>query len=362
MSEIKRKELDDVLHLLPQPKRVEEIEHLLDRPCNVFICALGFEDRCTSASSLLRDLGFRTDYSFWLEYETNKSHNDRNRASLEENLRAISSRVLTQLPVDEANFASAFRERLKSLTKKDRPLSVTVDISVCANRVVFNVVRGLLSLDVEMRVLYSEAYVYHPTEEEATEWREADTSLEKGVRDVFVSPEQPGDHKDPLPSSIIVIPSFRADRSKAAIARTDESLLLDSRGQVFWLLGQPRLEKDRWRLQHMKDTVGLIDEDVHQYVVSTFDYKDCLMTLQRVYGKEWGGRNVDLAPVGSKMQALGSVLFCYMHPDVRVLLTAPVEYNDLYSEGTRDIWCVDFESTRELRRVLDSVGSLVFEV
>jgi hypothetical protein len=91
--------------------------------------------------------------------------------------------------------------------------------------------------------------------------------------------------------------------------------------------------------------------------VSTFDYKDCLSTLEHIYGRVSRAHNITLSPLGSKMQAIGSTLFCYMHPDVRVVFAVPEKYiAPQYSSGCRAIWMIELGSTRRLRHSLDSVG------
>ena len=71
---------------------------------------------------------------------------------------------------------------------------------------------------------------------------------------------------------------------------------------------------------------------------------------------------ITLSPLGSKMQALGTALFCYMHPDVRVIFSTPKEYNATqYSKGCKEVWKLDFGPLSELRRRLDQVGTLRVE-
>ena len=62
------------------------------------------------------------------------------------------------------------------------------------------------------------------------------------------------------------------------------------------------------------------------------------------------------------MQALGTALFCYMHPDVRIIFPTPKEYNAAqYTEGCKNIWEIDFGALSDYRRRLDEVGTLRIE-
>src|SRR2546423_13277315 len=105
--------------------------------------------------------------------------------------------------------------------------------------------------------------------------------------------------------------------------------------------------------------INKIPDSAPQYDVSTFDFKDTLKTLEQIYLERWERFNITISPLGSKMQALGISLFCYLHWDVRIMFARPMEYNAaLYSEGYRNIWKVDIESMPSMRSLLDSVGKL----
>ena len=121
------------------------------------------------------------------------------------------------------------------------------------------------------------------------------------------------------------------------------------------------MAENQWRLDAMK-MINVVATDAPQVEVSTFDYKDTLSVLGRLYWERWESHNITLSPLGSKMQALGTALFCHMHPDVRVVLSTPIDYNAIqYSDGCRDTWCIEFGSLVELRRKLDEVGTLMIE-
>ena len=111
----------------------------------------------------------------------------------------------------------------------------------------------------------------------------------------------------------------------------------------------------------MKEING-IPESGRQYVVCTFDYKDAISVLERVYVERAETHSITLSPLGSKMQALGVALFCHMQPDVRILMSTPKEYNAIqYSDGCRNVWCIEFGSLRDLRAKLEEVGTLRIE-
>ena len=224
----------------------------------------------------------------------------------------------------------------------------------------------LLEAEACLSVFYSEAATYHPTkteyEAQPSVWREESLlGLERGVGAVRPSREVPGQHFDPLPDAIILFPTFKPERSQAVIDFVDPSLIGTRGEEIVWLVGIPHLQENRWRIQALREINGLSDEDV-QHEISTLFYQETLATLEAVYNRLSGRFKLTLSPIGSKMQALGSSLFCYIHPDARIVFAIPKEYNAAqYSEGCRETWKIEFGPLSDLRALLRSVGRLVVD-
>lgn len=149
----------------------------------------------------------------------------------------------------------------------------------------------------------------------------------------------------------------------AVISRVDPALpgSAQQKDKIIWFLGRPHSPDNDWRLTAMQ-TINEINDDATRYEVSTFDYRETLETLEEVYISRVGKYRFSLAPMGSKMQAIGAALFAYLHPDVAIVLATPSEYNALqYSDGCVDRWIVNFGRIKELRQNLDTVGTLSVE-
>ena len=182
-----------------------------------------------------------------------------------------------------------------------------------------------------------------------------------GVGDVRPSREAPGQHFDPLPDAIVLFPTFKRERSQAVIDFVDPSLIGNRGDQIVWLVGIPHLDENQWRINALREINELKAEDV-QYEVSTLHYQDTLKTLEAIHNRLSDRYKLTLSPIGSKMQALGSSLFSYIHPDARIVFAIPKEYNAaLYSGGCRETWRIEFGSLPDLRRLLMSVGKLVVD-
>ena len=367
MSTIIRCELTDVISNLKSICCLNVSELISATPEDLFFCALGFEPRCLTLPSRLNDAGYRAKRAYYFKYSTNLEDNAVNLSELERSLSGIAP-IVEPVEVDTLDFPKRLGALLDlAISEADTSLPrVTLDISVAANRLLLRSFKILLEYGISLRVIYSEAAIYHPSREEyernAGKWEKEDRlGLERGVGDVMPSIVHPGDDLDPLPDCLILFPSLKGDRSKAVISSVDPSLLQNPGKKVIWLPGVPHLDQDRWRLDVMKKING-IDEDTRHIEISTFDYKDTLQCLEGLHAELSEKNRITLSPLGSKMQALGTALFCYMHHDVRVILSSPREYNAAqYSEGCKDLWEVDLGSLDQLRCNLDRVGTLRIE-
>jgi hypothetical protein len=366
MAKIAARQLADILPGLKSVALLDVRSLGATSPEELFLCALGFEPRCLTLPGRLAGVQYKAHRAAYFKYATNLDDNSVNLSELESHLRAVAPNV-DPVDADAADFATRFRALLELVMSeaKTKPPRITLDVSVAANRLLLRCIKVLLEYDVSLRLIYSEAAIYHPTrkeyEQEPTKWEREDLGLERGVSDVGPSIDHPGHALDPLPDFLILFPSFKPARSRAVISFVDPSLLSNPRDKVVWLLGVPHLDEDRWRLDAMKRINGIGDA-VPQYEISTFDYKETLGVLERLYAEKAERHTITLSSLGSKMQALGTALFCYMHPDVRVILSTPKEYNAAqYSEGCKNVWEIDFGPLDQLRRSLDEVGSLRIE-
>lgn len=367
MAKIVRCELVEILPKLPDIASLDSGVSGSNNQGDLFLCALGFEPRCLTLPRLLREEGYKASRAVYMEYGTNRDDNAANLPELEKLLRAISPNVRS-LEVDSPDFTNFLRALLELVITEavSKPPRITLDVSVAANRLLIRCAKILFEYDVHVRILYSEAAIYHPTKDEyegnPALWQTDDVlGLERGVSDVVTSIDHPGHHLDPLPDCVILFPTFKAERSKAVISAVDPSLLTSPAKKVHWLLGIPHLQEDRWRLEAMRK-INAIGPDMPQYEVSTFDYKDTMRTLESIYRQSFDHYKITISPIGSKMQALGTALFCYMHPEIRIMFATPKEYNAVqYSEGCKARWKIDLGSLKELRCVLDRVGILRLE-
>lgn len=364
-DKLKVVELGDVIEALADITAFKADTTIIPKPAAIFLCALGFEERCLAIASALRSANYKFDRAIYFEYNTNREDNEANRPALVEVLSAIAEDT-QPLEAYGTEFNRYIRQLLEAAVAQSDGGSAPVvvfDVSVASNRLIMRCIKALLEFKVRLIVLYAEAAVYYPTRDEYDQdperWcRDETIGLEKGVGYVHTSEQYPGYHIDQLPDCVVVFPSFRPERSRAVMSSIDPSLLVPGGDNVLWMIGKPRLPEDSWRMDAMRAINELTAASV-QYDVSTFDYKETLRVLEMIYLERAECARFTLSPTGSKMQAVGSALTCYLHPDIRVIFSSPEKFNaSHYSTGCKATYCVDFGSLADLRTKLDRIGQI----
>jgi|GEM_PF-6303083 len=348
------------------------------RDGEVFICANGFEDRARAVASLLAHDGARYERAILLTYPSSAWDNDSQRADLEAQLRQISDNVVS---VDgeshDATFEAAIAHQMSEATTAGESIQVLFDISGCSGRFILRVLRVLFDLansgaDVHLRIAYTQALRYAPTQAEATEilsarardpleTRPASLGLDWDAGEVAHLIERPGQHIDHAPDRAIVICGFNADRIRASLDRIDTDFNVDfPHPRVTYIAGLPPKPEDRWRLQAMVE-INSSDEGIapEPLTASTLDYRDTLKLLESIYDEHGGHNKLTVLPFGSKMQSLAVALFCEAHADVRVQMLAPSRYRSVeYSMGVEAAHQLELGALSELSQQLRRIGEL----
>jgi len=363
MARIHEIGLVDIMGKLPEINNLDT-GYFEQRRDDLFLCALGFEDRCCAIPEIAA--GIRKYYagtSLCFEYSTNSEDNEANRIRLTAALNKFSGAVHS-IPCDTEDFAGKFKTWLQAIVKSGGFCRVTFDVSACSSRLILTIVCAALKEDIDLTILYSEANVYHPTKEEyddnLKDQMKSDRGLgiEQGVGSVIFSSEHPGVRSDQLAEAVIIFPTFKSERTRAVLAAIDDSLLEEPSERVVWIVGKPHHQDNYWRADAMRDLNKIQARD-KCVEVCTFDYRRTLECLDRIYASWDCYYNVTISLIGSKMQNVGAALFWYMRQNVSMVFAAPESYKAKgYSEGRGACWRLSLGATEELRRVLDSVGQL----
>lgn len=359
MTHIRTIELHEIIADFPDVEKLSGFPSKID----LFICALGFEERCLAVPQRLAESGVEAKACFYLELDTNSNDNQTNLDELLLSFGKITNDVQC-FNADSVEFEAEMGYAVEQMIRPDdQPLFVVFDISVAANRLLLRAFKQLFEARTDLTIVYSEAEVYHPTqaefEQDCDKWvDEENLGTEIGVSSIYPSSEYAGQHLDPLPNCVVLFPSFRKERSRAVICKVDETLVTTPRDNVLWILGNPASSDNQWRTLATK-VINEVPEDAYQFSVSTFDYRETLQRLELIYREKWLRFNITISPLGAKLQAIGTAIFCFLRPEVKLMFAAPQRYNAKeWSSGCGAQWKIEFGPTERLRKKIRRVGEI----
>lgn len=316
-------------------------------PEDIFVCALGFEDRCLSAPERLVEMGYRARHALCLRYNPEYEENLRNLKPLSQHLRRITDKSPATCSYDWAGplvSRRALEGAWNDLFGLEKVQSATLDTSSLTTMGIVQTLDFLCVRVETLRVLYTEYESRHPLErsEPVEAEEEAGTS---GVRTILTVPGFGGLFSPGYSPLLVVFLTFESARLRGIFRRFQPA----SRTGI---VGIPRSQPFKWWATRLREKFSRRVEQIVK--VSSFDYRDVLTLLETIYGSESPTHNITVAPTGSKMQTIGTFLHGKRHPDVQLLFAIPISWDpERYSKGCGETWQVTFQS--------DDLQSLFFE-
>ncbi len=355
--------LSDIISEFPDVESLDCQIIFTEKEYDIFICALGFEDRCVEIPKKLADIdSFKCKHAYYFEYPTNKDDNEKNETDLLEALTKFSSKY-EPIKYYDKHITRELREKLIQITKLSNKPKIIFDISSCSSFLILSTLKVLLEFDVSLNIVYSEAEVYHPTNKEYLEdpgkWTTEDFGLSHGVDDIFANPEYCGTPKE-RPNIVIVFPAFKRERTRKIIIDIDDSLSFNDEKRVYWLVGKPYMVVDiQKRRMGIIREINEIEIKNNYREVCTLDYKETLRNLDQLYEKCYLDSHLNISAQGSKMQSVGMAIFAYIRPDISIYHAIPKKYNPTkYTDGCKAFWQINFGDLKTIKNLLNKTDCL----
>ncbi len=357
------KPFEQLLSELPAARRLCDVSAVTDVSCVVAIA--GFEPRCVAATEQMAARHWDAKAAVCVTYSDANMQlpNDKHKAVLVGHLKRIAKGVTPAVLTHDdhalnADFGGALWRELESrgVDVNDPESHIVVDITVGSSRLLLEGLHALFQGRARITLVYSEASRYRPYFNEYIEYSEQrrvhtvepPEFLTRGVERVEVLQRIPGLNADARPAYLVMFPSFAFARASAVIDELSPS-------RVQWIFGIPHLIENRWRLDAQKEYhFSLIERAHRQCYVSTFDYRESLEVLERIYQKRRSDYNILVASLGSKMQKVGQVLFHLLRPEVAAVVSIPRTWDPdrFSSEEPREVYAIDFGSCSSVREAL----------
>jgi hypothetical protein len=247
-----------------------------------------------------------------------------------------------------------FETRLADRLKAQSTRRAIVDISSMSKLAIMLVMQTCQHLGLDLRVVYTEAEKYGPSEEEFERARRENKihrpSLHvfNGIHGVVRVDSLASVAMQGQPTAAIVFMSFNDALTQ---------LLLNTvyPGRLFLINGRPPMHS--WReaaTAWVHDQVRKEWDDDNPVgksspkgiplplrMASTLEYRESVSLLLSLYWQLSTNHRVLLAPSGSKMQTIACFLVKALHPDIHIEYPSPEGFAQEYSSGVGKRWLLD---------------------
>ena len=331
--------VDDYLkQLLPQIEKLSLDEIPFD---STFIGAAGFEDRCFSFINQVQILNKKFNNAIGIEYRPLNSKNRLKdfKKKLKKNALENTWLIYNRFEPEEFN-----KDFLKIKRDIWETANVVIDISGMSKFLIIVILNLFEDYSGNVHIIYSEPSVYRPTKKEFEDIKQKTLSeakpsfLTEYVHKIITTPTLSSIAMSGYPLVIIAFPTFN---HKELIALLDEM----TPQKLVKIEGIPPNPINSWRLDAIHWINSTINEsyffDIHEIIhknATTFDYKELVKTLEKVYKNFRYTHKCVIAPTGSKLQTFGVFIFKQMHPETQIVYPVTKKFAEEYSNGHGDIW------------------------
>ncbi len=329
---------------------------------DLYVGAIGFEDRTTNASTALAERGVRVSNAIIFEYDINYEANDVKRAEYERILLGLTEgKPYRPMNAPIGSPDPVFAERLGHLLRNvhsEGPPKIIFDVTSCPSLILSEGLRIFLNYECDLTLLYSEPLEYFPTR---NEWESGNVKPKggkvqgpfSGVRFVAKPPILQADDTGELPVLLVLFPTFNRERTDGVIADLDPA-------KRIWIFGEPHdMAKDDYRVDMAKSFAAPIMYPGDPWAqVTTFDYRKTFHALSAIYSENRFKNRIVVMAHGSKLQNVGAGLFAATH-QVSLVFAMPKTYDpQRYSRGCGTVWGLPLGPTATLLSKLRAMRTL----
>lgn len=386
---VRRIRFEDTCSQLPQ---VKQWSGQIAAP-DVFICALGFEDRAVAIAGelekALKSTKLKPAHGILCTYSTNHEDNMANAKSVRESLNSFCSDI-QDVSADSPQVVRKSILDLVTQADEFRKCKVIFDISVASGSLILSIFKALIEVRdrVEVEVIYCEPQIYFPEKrlydadpeglvEAACAAGDESSDAEFGVAEVEFNELYPGHNVESRPERVIAIPAVRTSRLVRCLAHISDQLLASPADSIYWIISEPPASELKWRknLQErivnvqLAKFVGMNPADAlaprltsgNSTVCSTRDYREIMHRVMEQADAQ-AGSNLSLVHMGSKLQSIGVALALAVRSEIAVCSSRPVQFNPTrYSQGIGSKWRLDLSDLEGMIKGLSQVGTVTLQ-
>ena len=214
---------------------------------------------------------------------------------------------------------------------------VFIDISGMSRLLIVQIIVALIESGKRFHILYAEAGIYPPLEEEYEETNDSSPSfISSGIFEIVSSPELSSAFMLGGAIRLISFPSFDPNQLSNLVQEVQPT-----HNDV--VHGIPPHEEMVWRtaaIKQLNETTRKALQRVKDHEVSTLDYRETLQLIIDLYKEHSTFDRLVIAPTGSKMQAVAIGILRGVLADIQIVYPTPYQFVNLpdYTRGVRQVF------------------------
>ena len=225
---------------------------------------------------------------------------------------------------------------------------VIIDITAISNRGLFCALDAIAASGKKIWIAYTEAKEYWPKE---SDWKQLSKEISgyKTLADIVdekpwlsgyqhrveLIPMHEGYDSARSGRALIGFLTFKRARLAAVLGEEDYE-------ECLFIAGRPRLHQNQWRLTALKKINESLIKEWPVKTMDTFGYLKTLKQLSSLLLRDeslLARYNVHLAPMGSKLQTVGSWILSSIVPSITMVASVPSRYYPkAFSDGIGANW------------------------
>ncbi|WAI02230.1 metallophosphoesterase family protein [Methanogenium organophilum] len=313
----------------------------------IFIGAAGFEDRGFAFLNKMALRNKKFAYVFGIKYEP---YNPKNRETefgdLANTLTINKMEWLNYNRVNPDTFYSEFNKIQKVINSTN---DIIIDVSSFSKFLIIFLLNLLSNFQGNIHIIYSEAEIYHPTQEKFLSEKEnhnyplpLPTFLTKDIYKLVCINELSSITMAGSPLLMIAFPTFNHQELGALLNEMNPQYLIEIEGVPHNSVNEWRSDAIRWVNERIeKSLIGNI-KHIHHKEARTFEYIELVKILEGIYNDYKYSHKCVISPTGSKLQTIGVFVFNRMHPEIQLVYPIVKKFAEDYSEGYTKIWHLEF--------------------
>lgn len=313
----------------PEYKEISQFNEVFD----LYICALGFEDRSLGSNLVLLEKSFRTKKTLVVKYDSYKEENEKNKQDLELIWKKFSNDFsYVDYPSDDRK--KAIQNLVNALRSTSADVkNVVINISSFKTHLQTWLLNFAFETFDSTKIIYSEP-------EEYGDQSKSDKAYASGVKEIFTMEDFSGALLPGYSSLLIIFLGYDFVRAGGTYEHIQPS-------KKIGIMGKPNTASLIERFHSIKTKHELSfssTDEIKEF--SIFDLDSLMDYLVDVRAKNIEKCNISIALNGSKLHSIGALLFAKKYRDIQVIMSSPISYHPTnFSKGINKTFEIDIEKS-----------------